>query len=213
MVPLEEIRLLKERMRKELYSAHDFHWHSKTALEMIRKTIKKGHAVKIKNAETGTEIADEELFTRVGDYIRVQLPEATFQQFISIFEAFFADFLRLWLSAYPGSLGGKQVKFETIMEASDKDAIIQAVVNKELNEVTYDPPMGWFDYLDKIAKLSVPTLAERERFAEAKASRDVIVHNGGVANMMYETKAGNQCVSKVENALKSPAIIIRRRGS
>ena len=57
------------------------------------------------------------------DYTRIQLPEATFQQFISIFEAFFADFLRHWLFAYPGSLGKRQVEFKTILEAKDKDAI------------------------------------------------------------------------------------------
>ena len=52
-----------------------------------------------------------------------QLAQATFQQFISIFENFFFDFLRLWLQAYPQNLFGKKLDFKAAWEAPDKDAI------------------------------------------------------------------------------------------
>lgn len=52
-----------------------------------------------------------------------QLAEATFQQFIAIFENYFFDLLRLWLMAYPQSLVGKKVDFKAILDAPDKDAI------------------------------------------------------------------------------------------
>ena len=41
------------------------------------------------------------------------------------------------------------------------------------------------------AKLGCPKPGEIDRIAEAKASRDVLVHNRGVANISYESKAGN----------------------
>ena len=63
-------------------------------------------------------------------------------------------------------------------------------MDKELNEVMYQSPAGWFEYLEKMAKLGVPATEEIRQFAEAKASRDVLVHNRGVANKTYESKAG-----------------------
>ncbi len=81
--------------------------------------------------------------------------------------------------------------FKTILELPDKDAITELVVRKELNEVLYERPTEWFAYLEDKAKLGCPTTNEIDRIAEAKASRDVLVHNKGVANKTYESKAGN----------------------
>ncbi len=123
-------------------------------------------------------------------YVTQQVAEATFQQFISIFESDFFDLLRLWLLAYPQNLIGKKVDFKAILDAPDKEAITLQVVSKELNEILYDRPMGWFAYLEDKAKLGCPTPDEIERIAEAKASRDALVHNRGVASKTYESKAG-----------------------
>jgi hypothetical protein len=83
------------------------------------------------------------------------------------------------------------VDFKTILDLPDKDAITGLVVRKELNEVLYDRPIEWFAYLEDKAKLGCPSANEIERIAEAKASRDVLVHNKGIANKTYESKAGN----------------------
>ena len=45
--------------------------------------------------------------------------------------------------------------------------------------------------MEEKAKLGCPTPVEIDRIAEAKASRDVLVHNQGVASKTYESKAGN----------------------
>lgn len=132
-----------------------------------------------------------ELATKARGYVTEQLAEATFQQFISLFENFFFDLLCLWLSVYPQSLGKKMVDFKSILELPDKEAITQLVIRKELNEVLYDRPSEWFTYLEDKAKLGCPTAGEIERIAEAKTSRDVLVHNRGIANKIYELKAGN----------------------
>ena len=125
-------------------------------------------------------------------YIRRQLVEATFQQLVSIFETFLVDLLRLWLTAHPASLGGKKIDFRAVLEAADKDAITGAVVGRELNEVAYERPAGWFAYLDQRVALGCPSADQIGRIAEAKATRDVLVHNRGVANRTYLVKSGSQ---------------------
>ena len=54
----------------------------------------------------------------------------------------------------------------------------------------YDRPAEWFAYLEDEVKLGCPTLAEIEKLAEAKASRDTLVHDRGIASATYVRKAG-----------------------
>ncbi len=187
----DDILTLRDQVPAELVAAHDYYTDTKIAWQMVHKMILAGHTVTIRNMTTGTVTTQVELATKARRYVTEQLPEATFQQFISVFEDFYFNLLRLWLTAYPQSLGKKTVDFKTILELPDKDAITGLVVRKELNEILYDRPTEWFAYLEDKAKLGCPTANEIERISEAKASRDVLVHNGGIANKIYESKAGN----------------------
>jgi hypothetical protein len=65
------------------------------------------------------------------------------------------------------------------------------MVNKELNEIAHERPKEWFNYLEVRARLGCPTTEEIDRIGEAKASRDILAHNRGIANKIYESKAGN----------------------
>ena len=77
-----------------------------------------------------------------------------------------------------------------MLEAPDKDAITELVVDRELNDIAYKRPAGWFAYLEERTKLGLPATDDIERLAEAKATRDALVHNRGVAGKSYESKAG-----------------------
>jgi hypothetical protein len=190
MVLSAEIQALRERALADLGSAHDYYTDTKAAWGIVHEYVGAGNTFLIENTTTGTVTTHTDLASRARGYVAGQLAEATFQQFISIFEAFFFDFLRLWLLAYPRNLIGKKVDFKTVLNAPDKDAITMQVVDKEFNDVMYERPAGWFAYLEERAKLGSTTPDEVERVAEAKASRDILVHNRGIASKTYESKAG-----------------------
>ena len=185
----QDIQALRERVLADLNVAHDYYEDTKTAWRIVRDVVATGKKITTTNAVTGTVTTEAELVAKSIGYVKQQLAEATFQQFLSIFEIFFFDLLRLWLTAYPQNLGGKKVEFKAVLEAADKDAIVLLVVNKELNEVLYERPAGWFAYFEERAKLGCPTADEICRVAEAKATRDVLTHNRGVATKSYEAKA------------------------
>jgi hypothetical protein len=191
MALADRIRALRDRALADLNAAHDYYSDTKFAWEIVNKDIAAGINFTNRNLVTGSVTTEADLAAKAVGYVEEQLPEATFQQFIVIFEFFFFDFLRLWLLAYPRSLMGKKVDFKVVLDAPDKDAITLEVVNKELNEVLYERPTGWFAYLNEKVKLGCPTEDEVERIAEAKASRDVLVHNRGIAGKSYVSKAGN----------------------
>ena len=186
----DDIVALRGQVLADLTSAHDYYEDTKLAWSIVRDMIAAGEAIVSRNKTTGTVTNEVELAVKSRGYVTEQLAEATFQQFISIFENFYFDLLRLWLTAYPQSLGKKTVDFKTILEMPDKDAMIGAVVRDELNKVLYERPAKWFSYLEDLAKLDCPAPEEIERIAEAKASRDVLVHNKRTANKIYEAKEG-----------------------
>src|SRR5262249_6115214 len=84
------------------------------------------------------------------------------------------------------------LEFDTVLKAPDKTAVTLAVVDKELNELKYERVADWFTYLDKLARLGCPSAEQVEKIAEIKATRDVLVHNKGIANANYVAKAGGR---------------------
>jgi hypothetical protein len=190
MALADTVRALRDRVLGDLDAAHDYYVDTKTAWRIVYKVVQAGNRFTNRNQTTGTMTSQADLVGKARRYVAEQLAEATFQQFIAIFENFFFDLLRLWLTAYPQSLSGRKVDFKAVLDAPDKDAITLLVVNKELNEVLYERPAAWFAYLEQKAKLGCPTPDEIDRIAEAKASRDVLAHNRGIAGKAYESKAG-----------------------
>jgi hypothetical protein len=132
MALAEDLRALRDRALADLDSAHDYYIHTRTAWRLVRKIVAAGHTFTVRNMATATVTTQADLAAKARGYVAKQVTEATFQQFVSLFENFFFDLLRLWLTAYPQSLGGKRIEFKTVLDAPDKDAITQLVVDKEL---------------------------------------------------------------------------------
>jgi hypothetical protein len=190
MALADDIRAIRDRALADLNAAHDYYADTKSAWRFVQRIVQAGEVFSIRNTATGNLTTQADLAGKARGYVKTQLAEATFQQFISIFEGYFSDLLCLWLTAYPRSLIAKKVDFEAILDAPDKDAITLLVVNEEVNKILRDRPAGWFAYFEDKAKLGCPAPGDIESIAEAKASRDLLVHNRGVANRTYALKAG-----------------------
>lgn len=190
MALADDIGALRDRALADHNDAYDYYADTKLAWRIVHTVMQVGLKFSIRNTTTGSTTTQVELASKARGYLVEQLAEASFQQSISVFESYFFDLLRLWLLAHPKFLGKKQVDFQSILDAPDKESITLLVVDKELNDVLYLRPAGWFAYLNDRAKLGCPTASEVEQLAEAKATRDVLVHNRGTATKIYESKAG-----------------------
>ena len=204
MILSEEIRAVRDCVLADLNSAHDYYADTKIAWSLVHQVITAGRTFKVRNIITGTTTSEAALRSKSRGYVTEQLTEATFQQFVALFESFFFDLLRLWLTAFPQSLGGKKLDFKSVLEARDKDAITQLVVAREVNEILYDRPAGWFAYLEDKAKLGCPSAGEVERITEVKASHDVLVHGRGIASTIYVAKSGNLARFKEGERIEIP---------
>src|SRR5438552_3692609 len=117
MALADDIRGLRDRVLADLTAAHDYYTDTKTAWDIVRQAIAAGRTFSIQNLTTGTVTTQVELTGKARGYVAEHLAEATFQRFVSIFELFLLDLMRLWLAAYPQSLGGKKVDFQEVLDA------------------------------------------------------------------------------------------------
>ncbi len=101
----DNIQSLRDRTQADLNSAHDYYIDTQTAWSLVQAIIAAGQTFSNQNRGTGTITSQVDLAAKSEGYIAIQLAEATFQQFLSIFENFYFDLVRLWLTAYPESLG------------------------------------------------------------------------------------------------------------
>jgi hypothetical protein len=192
MALADDLRTFSLRSLAELDAGHDYFTHTKRAWWLLVESVREGRRYTFRNRNTGTVLSQQTTPGLAQHYISNYLRSSSFQHFVTLFEDFFFDLLRLWLTAYPESLSSKTLTFGEVLKAGDTSAITLAVVDKELNEIKYKRVADWFAYLDKLVKLNCPTADEIEQIAEIKASRDVLVHNRGTANATYVAKAGRR---------------------
>lgn len=175
-----------------LLKAHDYYEDTRSAWTIVCEKIRlNNEQFRWTNVTTGTVTGESDLVTKAQLYLAKELPESTFLQFVSIFEGFVADLLRIWLRRYPKSLSSKkQVNFGTILNAQNLDDVIQEIVDKEVDEVFYGPPVAWFSYFKEKLNWMYPDGADVDKIAEIKTTRDILVHNNGIINAVYLSKAG-----------------------
>jgi hypothetical protein len=200
----DDIRDLANRSLVSLDASHDYYAHTKATWRLLQEIVDEGRTFTLSNQMTGTVTDQQALMKRIEAYVADYLTVSSFQHFVALFEDFIFDLLRLWLMTYPASLSERPLKFGTVLKAPDKATVTQTVIDKELNDLKYERLADWFDYLEKLARLGCPSVAEIETLAEIKASRDILVHNKGMANAVYVAKAGNRARCQAGERLEIP---------
>lgn len=108
---------------------------------------------------------------------------------ISGLEFFIQSCLAAVLRAYPKKLGSTQFTLSQVIEADSKDALINQATDGFLNKLMYKKPS---EYLNEICMtLSIPSDGIEPFwpfFVEAKARRDVGIHNNWKCNETYLRK-------------------------
>ena len=120
------------------------------------------------------------------------------QHQVVIFEAAYFDAIKLLLLDNPLRLPGKrQIEYSAVVAAASREEVLAYMVERELNELKYKPVAEWFAYLNRLVTGVNVTDLDVCRIAEAKATRDLLVHNSGIVNDIYIQKAGSLARYKV----------------
>jgi hypothetical protein len=200
-----DIEQTRDGALQALNEAHDYFTYSKKVWRILQVGVQReGLRFSLRNPSTNSEVNEMDLIARAQRYTVLELPSATLQQFVSIFENYLLDVLRYWLVAYPDSLSSRTLTGREILDLPDKAAIVNALIDHKLRQLSFEGPRNWFKYLKELVNIRLPAASDMDRFVEIKATRDVLVHGQGLVNSYYLEKAGTAARARIGEPLEVP---------
>ncbi len=119
-----------------------------------------------------------------------QLPINGLYQLVTTIEALLGDILRDTLIEFPVKISNKRkLDFELVLEAKSIDEIKTTLVNSIINELAYKSPKDFAEEFSKYVNINLLEKPTFHKYIELKATRDIYIHNQGVANEIYLSKA------------------------
>ncbi len=146
---------------------------------------------------------DAELKAIYNEYISTGLFEAFLIRSLSQFESFLGNVLLEFLVRYPlritervqGIPACPDVPVRQLVGATDTDCLLQWALSEHIMNVFRQRPSVYMAYVVRL--LGIKDDASFLDYYEIAATRDLIVHNGGVINSLYLDKAGKKSRGKL----------------
>ena len=92
---------------------------------------------------------------------------------------------------YPNKIPSKKkVDIECILSSSSIEQAKLIIVDNILNEIAYKSPKDYATEFDKYTGVNLLENPVFHKYIELKATRDIHIHNAGISNDIYTTKAG-----------------------
>jgi hypothetical protein len=119
-----------------------------------------------------------------------QLPINGIYQLVTTIEALVGDILRETLIEFPVKISNKRkLDFEVVLEANSLEEIKISLVNSIINELSYKSPKDFAEEFSKYVGINLLEKPTFHKYIELKATRDIYIHNQGIANEIYLSKA------------------------
>jgi len=148
----------------------------------------------------------DELLSRYQFLAFHQLAVNGLVQLVTIMEALFGDVVRAVIAKYPHKLGMKRsMPIQTILESSSLEEVHLRAADTLLNELSYKSPMEFAGALQDLISVNLLECPAFHKYLEIKASRDIFIHNRGIANDIYVRKAATH--QRVKAGMNLPADI------
>jgi hypothetical protein len=152
--------------------------------------------------KSNREYTKDELVEKYNFLALNQLPINGIYNLVTLMEAMFTDLLKIILLKYPKKISNKrQVNISTVLSLNSIDEIHSDIINKLLNELTYKSPTEFIKEFKEITSVNLLETPATHRYKEIKATRDIYIHNNGIANEIYTTKAETLVRAKVGQEL------------
>jgi hypothetical protein len=115
---------------------------------------------------------------------------------VATVEDFIANNLRMVLHAYPAKIGkDRRLSVEELQSSGSLSIALNTLVSKEILSMLYKSPRDYMRYFMETLSIELKA-ADIDMYVEIKAARDLIVHNGGLVNLIYLEKAGRKSRAK-----------------
>jgi len=112
-----------------------------------------------------------------------------FLDLVAEVELFFSQVVRSVITEYPKKVGSVTFKLSEVIDANDVEGLVSRAVDEQMNKLMYKKPL---DYLQSMCELisieKGPLIEGWKLYIEAKARRDLGVHNQWKCNPTYLRK-------------------------
>lgn len=137
------------------------------------------------------EISKDDLYKKYNYLSEAQLPINGIYQLVTIIENLLVDILREVLLQFPNKISSKKkFDYEIFITSNSLDEIKSTIINSIINELTYKSPKDFAEDFKNYIGLDLTKAIAFDNYIEIKATRDIHIHNQGVANDIYRSKAG-----------------------
>ena len=148
--------------------------------------------VALREEDTVVKAAHSEFVQQLSPHYKSPYPyfiERSFISLVASFELFLADVLGSVLKEYPKKISQVDFKLADILDATGTQELVSRAVDTTLNKLMYKKPMEYLDEITSLLSIDKSALqAQWPDFVEAKARRDLGVHNGWRCNATYIRK-------------------------
>jgi hypothetical protein len=127
-------------------------------------------------------------------------------QLVTLVETMLGDVVRAVVLRYPQKLGGKRSRsVQTVLESTSLEEVHLRATDALLNELAYKSPAEFADAIEPLLSIQLLECPAFHKYIEVKATRDIFIHNRGIANDVYARKAGSH--ARVKPGMQLPAEI------
>lgn len=107
-------------------------------------------------------------------------------------EALLGDIVRTIILAYPKKLEGKRtISLDKIVNCQSIESVHSVAADSLIHDLTYKSPKEFAESITNIISFDLLQIPAFHQYIEVKATRDIYIHNQGIANDIYISKAGS----------------------
>jgi hypothetical protein len=186
------------------YGAFDIAVHSMQASseEEIKVTFPVGYKAD-RTAIPSTRTYNKEELLRRYQYLAFhQLAVNSIVQLVTLVETMMGDVVRSVVLRFPQKLGGKRtLPIKEILESTSLEEVHLRATDALLNDLSYKSPAEFAEAVQPLLSINLLECPAFHRYIEVKATRDIFIHNRGIANDVYARKSGSHARVKVGMSL------------
>lgn len=135
-----------------------------------------------------------------------QLSVNALVQLVTIVETMLGDIVRAVVVRYPHKLGGKRsLSIQTVLESTSIEEVHLRATDALLNELAYKSPTEFAESVHQLLSVNLLECPSFHWYVEVKATRDIFIHNRGIANEVYVRKSGSH--ARVKSGMVAPVDI------
>lgn len=174
--------------------------------EEIEVTFPVGYMADRRTIPSTRTYRKDELLSKYQFLAFHQLSVNALVQLITLVETMLGDLVRAVVVRYPQKLGAKRsIPIQAVLESTSMEEVHIRATDALLNELAFKSPAEFAEQVDQLLSVKLLECPAFHRYMEVKATRDIFIHNRGIANDVYCRKAGTH--GRVKSGMALPADI------